>query len=131
VATLLIAFALFLLGGLAAVALQSRADSAQRLGQGGAVLGSLAGLGAAIAVLSGARPAALILRWPMLGGGIHLAIDPRLGLGEAGKMMRYSDPNAAGYPCAQALAADDSSPGSPMWRRPTRACRGSTRSAIV
>ncbi|HEU0215990.1 MAG TPA: proton-conducting transporter membrane subunit [Stellaceae bacterium] len=74
--TLLIAFALLLLGGLGAVALQARADIAQRLGQGGAVLGSLFGLAAAIAVLGGAMPAVLSLSWPMPGGGIHLAIDP-------------------------------------------------------
>ena len=75
VVALLTAFALLLLSGVAAIALRARADIAQRIGQAGAVLGSLVGLGAAIAVLCGSRPAALISSWPMPGGGIHLAID--------------------------------------------------------
>jgi hydrogenase-4 component B len=75
VATLLIAFALLLLAGVAAIALRAQADIAQRIGQAGAVLGSLVGLGAAIAVLCGAKPGALVLSWPMPGGGIHLVVD--------------------------------------------------------
>jgi formate hydrogenlyase subunit 3/multisubunit Na+/H+ antiporter MnhD subunit len=75
VPALLIAFALLLLSGVAAIALRMRAEAAQRLGQSGALLGSLVGLGAATAVLCGGEPAALALSWPMPGGGIHLAID--------------------------------------------------------
>ena len=72
---LLIAFALLLLAGVAAIALRAWPDIAQCVGQAGAVLGSLVGLGVAIAVLCGAQPAALVLSWPMPGGGIHLAMD--------------------------------------------------------
>lgn len=72
---LLIAFALLLLTGVAAFALCARAGIAQRTGQAGAVVGSLVGLGAAIEVLFGGEPAALVLSWPMPGGGIHLGID--------------------------------------------------------
>lgn len=74
-AALLIAFTLLLLAGVAAIALRAQGEIAQRIGQAGAVLGSLVGLGAAIAVLCGAKPAALVLSWPMPGGGIHLAMD--------------------------------------------------------
>ena len=72
---LLIGFALLLLAGVAAITLRAWANIAQRIGQAGAVLGSLVGLGVAIAVLCGAKPAALVLSWPMPGGGIHLAMD--------------------------------------------------------
>lgn len=72
---LLIGFALLLLAGVAAITLRAWASIAQRIGQAGAVLGSLVGLGVAIAVLCGAKPAALVLSWPMPGGGIHLAMD--------------------------------------------------------
>ncbi len=72
---LLVSFALLLLAGIAAIALRTRSDIAQRIGQAGAVLGSLVGLGAALAVLCGAAPAALALSWPMPGGGVHLEID--------------------------------------------------------
>ena len=75
VTALLIALALLLLAGVAAIALRARADIAQRIGQAGAVLGSLVGLGAAIAVLCGAKLTALVLNWPMPGGGIHLEVD--------------------------------------------------------
>ena len=75
VTALLIALALLLLAGVAAIALRERADIAQRIGQAGAVLGSLVGLGAAIAVLCGAKLTALVLNWPMPGGGIHLEVD--------------------------------------------------------
>jgi len=75
VPALLIAFALLLLSGIAAITLRAQAGMAQRIGQAGAVLGSLAGLAAAIAVLNGVRPEALILNWPMPGGEIHVAID--------------------------------------------------------
>lgn len=74
-ATLLIALALLLLGGVAAISLRTRAVVAQRLGQAGAVLGSLVGLAAATAVLCGSGPAGLAASWSMPGGAIHLAID--------------------------------------------------------
>ena len=72
---LLLALALLLLAGVTAIALRTRFDTAQRIGQAGAVLGSLVGLGAAIAVLCGTKPAALVLSWPMPGGGLHIEID--------------------------------------------------------
>ena len=75
-ATLLMGFALLLIGGVAALALRARAGLAQRLGQGAAVLGSLLGLAAAIGGLGGATPSAVILGWSMPGGAIHLEIDP-------------------------------------------------------
>jgi hydrogenase-4 component B len=75
VTALLIALTLLLLAGVAAIALRARSDIAQRIGQAGAVLGSLVGVGAAIAVLYGAKPAALVLRWPMPGGGLNIEID--------------------------------------------------------
>lgn len=74
-AALLIAFALLLLSGIAASALRTRTRIAQHIGQAGAVVGSLAGLSAAVPVLCGAKSAALVSSWLMPGGGIHLAID--------------------------------------------------------
>ena len=71
----LVALALLLLAGVAATALRAWSDIAQRIGQAGAVIGSLVGLSAASAVLCGAKPAALVLSWPMPGGGLHIGID--------------------------------------------------------
>jgi len=75
VTVLLTALALLLVAGVAASALRARSDVAQRIGQAGAVLGSLVGMGAAISVLCGTKPAALVLSWPMPGGGLHIEID--------------------------------------------------------
>ena len=47
---LFIAIALLLLAGAAAIVLRTRAEMAQRIGQAGAVLGSLVGLFTALAV---------------------------------------------------------------------------------
>lgn len=72
---LLISFAVLLLGGIGAIALPARAGIAQRVGQAGAVLGSLCGLAAAVAVLCGVKPAGIVASWPMPGGSLHLEID--------------------------------------------------------
>lgn len=72
---LLIAVGLLLLSGAMAATLRERGDTAQRIGQAGAVLGSLVGLTAGIVALWGSTPAQLALNWPMPGGGIHLGID--------------------------------------------------------
>jgi hydrogenase-4 component B len=62
-------------GALAAVALRSPPDLAQRAGQAGAALGSLLGLAGAIRILASGRAESFVAAWPMPGGGLHLEID--------------------------------------------------------
>ncbi|HJT07090.1 MAG TPA: proton-conducting transporter membrane subunit, partial [Stellaceae bacterium] len=72
---LLAALLLLLLGGIAAVALRSRAALCHRAGQVGTVGASLAGLAGAARVLIGGQTQTIAAPWPMPGGGLHLAID--------------------------------------------------------
>ncbi len=72
---LLAAVVLLLLGGLGAIALRSRADLCHRAGQGGAVVGSIAGLAGAVRLLLTGRPEGVAALWPMPGGTLHLEID--------------------------------------------------------
>jgi hydrogenase-4 component B len=75
VATLLIALAVLVLSGAAAIVLGSRAGMAQAFGQVGAVLGSLLGLVAAAGVLLSGKIEAVALSWSMPGGSFHIEID--------------------------------------------------------
>jgi hydrogenase-4 component B len=75
VTALLISFAVLLFSGVAAMTCAARTALAHFLGQTGATLGSLLGLVAATEVLLTGNSAALLLNWPMPGGGLHVEID--------------------------------------------------------
>jgi hydrogenase-4 component B len=72
---LIIAIGLVLLGGMAALAFRSRRGLSQRVGQSGAIVGSVLGLVAAARFLIAGDRETLILPWLMPGGGLHFQID--------------------------------------------------------
>ncbi len=72
---LLLSLVLLWLGGGLAAGLRSRPGLGQRVGQAGAIGGSVVGLAAAIGVLVTGRPETLTAGWAMPGGGLHLEID--------------------------------------------------------
>jgi formate hydrogenlyase subunit 3/multisubunit Na+/H+ antiporter MnhD subunit len=73
---LVLALAVLVLGGLAALAADASPRRASRLGAGSAAIGAALGLVPAFAALAGRDVGALELAWAVPGGAISLALDP-------------------------------------------------------